>query len=479
MSDPNQATRKLAGRLVVGLEGAWPTPVELAWLKKWYPFGVILFSRNVECFSQLQQLCAVLKDAVPGLRIMADHEGGPVSQMAAAVGRPPVAYHLGALDDTALTFRIHAETGRRLKAAGLDWVLAPCADILSEPRNPVIGARSFGCDPELVSRHVEAAVGGLRSAGISCCLKHWPGHGGSSTDSHLETTMIEISENDETPFQAGICAGAEAIMPGHLLIDDSQWPATLSRNFLDETRRRLDKNKSGIKLIADDVSMGALRQPMARLGVDVPGGLKRGMVEARDLSLAWFEQLAIAGCDLFLVRGLPLLAFPGSSKLGMVPPKQELDPMRKIKSGEDFNAEPYLEAQRHCLPVFEDNEQDLFCLDLARDDRWQVAGALTAEHWTRWDRLWASRFERVLRVTDLDCEVPGENKISWLLVANHRPMHEQWTTSIWAESLHSRLAGTGRCLVMGHPSLENDFQSFLNRGWSVTSLYDVSCEVLI
>ena len=465
---------KLAGSLVVGLEGPWPTAVEWSWLKKWRPSGVILFSRNVQGFTQLQKLCAVLKMAVPGLKIMADHEGGPVSQMAVAVGRAPVAYQLGVLDDVDLTRLVHAETGRRLLAAGVDWVLAPCADVLSEPRNPVIGARSFGSDPELVSRHVEAAVKGLRSAGISCCLKHWPGHGGSSTDSHFQAAKVDIASGDEMPFRAGLKAGADGIMPGHLLVSGSRWPATLSKDFLDETRHGLGKDHPNIQLIADDVSMGALRRPMLSLGIEIDDDGGAGMVEVSALSLQWFERLAEAGCDLFLIRGIPLKAFPGGAQNGKAPTWDPSIALAEI----EFDDSVYTQAMRFIsTDFFTSVSDDLACLDLARHDRWQVAGGLGTDHWKRWDGLWAERFGSVLRVSDLDIPLVGDGLISWLLVTNPRPMPENWTGSVWGKSLQKRLAASGQCLVMGHPSLGHDLELFLNPDWRIDSLYDVSCDI--
>lgn len=474
MKMPGKTPEELAGRLVVGLESTWPSPVEWSWLRQWRPFGVILFSRNVRDFSQLQQLCSVLKNAVPGLKIFADHEGGPVSQMAAAVGRPPVAYGLGVLDDADLTRRVHVESARRLKAAGLDWVLAPCADILSEKRNPVIGARSFGSDPELVARHVEAAVNGLREGGLSCCLKHWPGHGSSATDSHLESTVVKISPHDEIPFQAGIQAGAHGLMPGHLLTGEGQWPATLSREFLAETRRSLAIDRPEFLLIADDVSMGALREPMVRLGVDVPGAGQRSMVDVETISLEWFEHLAAAGCDIFLIRGLPFAAFPQIGEKTQPPAMDDSSAVSEYVFDEVVYNIPFNSAS----PAFTSGTDTLFSLDLARNDRWQVAGALGSDHWDQWDALWAERFNTVVNVFDLKNPLPGESSIAWLLVTNHRPMPENWETTIWAESLRNRIGFSGRCLVMGHPSLGDDLEDLLGPGWDVTSLYDVSCEML-
>ena len=105
----------LARRLVVGLAGSWPTARERNWLQRWRPAGVILFSRNVTSSAQLTALCRLLHDDLPGLEIVSDHEGGAVSQLAAAAGRPPAAWSLGVLDDLSLTRRVHRETGERCR----------------------------------------------------------------------------------------------------------------------------------------------------------------------------------------------------------------------------------------------------------------------------------------------------------------------------------------------------------------------------
>ncbi len=481
------AKTDLAARLIVGLAGPWPTDEEWNWLKQWSPAGVILFSRNVESFSQLKNLCSALKQWVPGLHVMADHEGGPVSQLAAAVGRPPVAWSLGVLDDVELTRLVHEETGRRLKAAGLDRVLGPCADVMSEPRNPVVGARAFGAHSDLVSRHVEAAVQGLSNAGLSCCLKHWPGHGGSGTDSHLETTVVQISPEDEEPFRHGLQAGAESVMVGHLLFDDSGLPATLSPTFLQKTRSILGADCSAgseFVLLADDVSMGGLRQPMAQLGVSLEDGLADfeagAMVEVEALTVAWFEHLTAAGCDQLLLRGIPFSAFPteilpDSAKV-KYPVRAQNVLGEEVARCDDFADEAYLETRQRCHSDFSDSRGYLVYLDLAQQDRWQVAGGLGAEHWTQWDTMLAANFAKVWRSEQLDQFVSDGAPVSNLLVTNHRPMLLHWDTTVWAQSLQMRLASSGRCLVMGHPSLAGDFEVFLGENWVVESLYDVSCE---
>ncbi|MFN2369607.1 MAG: glycoside hydrolase family 3 N-terminal domain-containing protein, partial [Candidatus Krumholzibacteriia bacterium] len=258
----------LAARLVVGLAGPGLHPAEVAWLVRHRPAGVILFGRNVTGADQLAALAAALRVAVPGLEIGADHEGGPVAVLAAAVGRPPAAATLGLLDDPDLTRRVHAATGRRLAACGIDRVFAPVADVLTEPRNPVIGVRAFGADCDLVARHVAAAVVGLTDGGVACCLKHWPGHGGTVADSHLEAAVLGAPP-PEAPFAAGLAAGAGAAMVAHVLPPGGGGlPASLDPAQA-AALRALAPDRT-LVLYADDVTMGALRAPLAAAGVAGP-----------------------------------------------------------------------------------------------------------------------------------------------------------------------------------------------------------------
>jgi len=285
---------------------------------------------------------------------------------------------------------------------------------------------------------------------------------------------VVISPGEEKPFQSGLVAGAEAVMPGHLLVAGGQWPATLDKSFLDSTRHHLATAGTSFLLIADDVSMGALRQPMNRLGVTAPDDADQGMVEVADLSWGWFEQLAAAGCDLFLIRGLPVGALPCAGEISPVPPLMTLDLLPEVP----FDDKPYLAAGGDCSPLFAAKAENLAFLDLARVDRWQVAGGLAADHWARWDEIWAERFGAVSRASGLTEHFSGEEKFSWLLVTSHRPMALNWVDSSWASDLQDRLTTTGRCLLMGHPSLHDEFVSFLPAEWQVTSKYDVSCDLI-
>jgi len=482
--------KDLAGRLVVGLAGFWPTDLEASWLVQHQPAGVILFSRNVSNYTSLAALCKALHEMVPGLEIVADHEGGPVSQLAAALGRPPSNWGLGVLDDVALTERVYAETGRRLAAVGIDRVLAPVADVLTEMRNPVIGSRSFGSDPALVARHTVAAVTGLLGAEMSVCLKHWPGHGGSSGDSHLEETGVAAGAVP-IPFESGLNAGAGALMAGHLLVGDQAepdhdgganhsavFPATLNPGFMAESKTKLGAGHvEHLLFYADDITMGALGPGMKRLGVPVPDVPESGLYDPEKLPLSWFEKLAEAGCDRFLIRGIPYAAFPvpdvpdrGKGGVGSEPP-------RDLTAEPTYPAGPYAEARERLWAVagvdFAQEDSNLLWLDYSQGDRWAVAAGQNAgpgETGTL-EAIRAGLEGMFCSVGD--ARAPNANKMDWarLVVSSHRPLPS-------LQELGLDPPSRGVCLAMGHPSLKIALEAWLGPGWRVGALYDIAREDL-
>ncbi|HEY7208123.1 MAG TPA: glycoside hydrolase family 3 N-terminal domain-containing protein [Gaiellaceae bacterium] len=194
--------------------------------------GVVLFAWNVASPEQVRSLTDALRARSPELLIGLDEEGGDVTRLEAAEGSSyPGNLALGVVDDTELTCAVAAAMGGDLARAGVNLNLAPVADVNTNPRNPVIGVRSFGSDPELVARHVVAFVEGTQSQGVAACAKHFPGHGDTSVDSHLALpTAGGDLEAALVPFRAAVDAGVVAVMPGHLLVPglDDELPASLS-----------------------------------------------------------------------------------------------------------------------------------------------------------------------------------------------------------------------------------------------------------
>jgi beta-N-acetylhexosaminidase len=207
--------------------------------------GHTLFGTNVGDPADLRQLTAGLRTVRPDVLIAIDEEGGDVTRLAHRTGSPyPGNAALGAIDDPALTRLIHAAIGADLAAAGINLDLAPTVDVNTAGDNPVIGTRSFGADPRLVARHTTAAVEGLQSTGVAACAKHFPGHGATTTDSHLELPTVHadldtLRARDLPPFAAAVAAGSRAIMTAHIRIPalTGTAPATFSRAVLTDLLR--------------------------------------------------------------------------------------------------------------------------------------------------------------------------------------------------------------------------------------------------
>jgi beta-N-acetylhexosaminidase len=202
--------------------------------------GVVLFARNIRDTEQVAGLTSAMRSELPQLLVATDEEGGDVTRLEAATGSSyPSNLALGVVDDPALTKRVAAAIGSDLGAVGVNLDLAPVADVVARPENPIVGVRSFGPDPELVSRHVAAFVGGLQSVGVAACAKHFPGHGEATQDSHLELPVADVdfetlSERALPPFRAAVEAGAKAVMTAHISVpalDDA--PATLSSELIE------------------------------------------------------------------------------------------------------------------------------------------------------------------------------------------------------------------------------------------------------
>jgi beta-N-acetylhexosaminidase len=198
--------------------------------------GVTLFGPNVSDPEQIALLTATLRGAVDEPIIAIDEEGGDVTRVTYWSGSLyPGNAALGAIDDPALTEQVHRAIGTDLAQLGINVDLAPCVDVLDGAENPAIGTRSFGADPDLVSRHAAAAVLGLQSAGVAATAKHFPGHGSTRADTHevvasIAGDLAEVWRRDLPPFQAAIAAGAAGIMPGHLRLPEltGDLPASLS-----------------------------------------------------------------------------------------------------------------------------------------------------------------------------------------------------------------------------------------------------------
>jgi beta-N-acetylhexosaminidase len=288
--------------------------------------GVTLFGQNVSSPEQLAALTASLREAADGPDpvIAIDEEGGDVTRIAHLAGsRYPGNAALGAVDDVALTRDVYCALGADLAALGINVNLAPSADVNTAADNPVIGTRSFGSDPELVSRHVAAAVAGLQAAGVAACAKHFPGHGSTRTDTHDSVATVNaplalLARRDLPPFAVAIDAGVRAVMPGHLRVPEltgelpaSQSPAALTRLL------RGELGFTGV-IVSDGLEMRAVSEPF-------------GMPEAAVLAVAAGTDLLCLGRDQDQLSYLAVRdALVAAAASGRMPPERLEDAAARV-----------------------------------------------------------------------------------------------------------------------------------------------------
>ena len=228
--------------------------------------ATILFARNLENPEQIRKLTDALQgalgDELPAL-IGVDQEGGAVARLREGVVALPSMMALGATRDPDLAERAGRRLGSDLRRLGINLNFAPVLDLALEPRNTVIGTRSFGSDPRAVSEFGRAFASGLGAGGVVAVGKHFPGHGATESDSHVTQPVVladigTLRARDLIPFKAAIEARIPALMTGHVRVPalDSELPATLSRVILrDVLREQLQFTGA---LFSDCLEMGAL-----------------------------------------------------------------------------------------------------------------------------------------------------------------------------------------------------------------------------
>ena len=222
--------------------------------------GIVLFAYNVPSRERLTALNASLRAERDDVLLAIDEEGGDVTRLEWQSGSSyPAGAALGAVDDVQLTEAIGASIASELAAAGINWNLAPIADV-NVPANPVIGARAFGSDPALVARHVAAFVRGTQSRRVAACAKHFPGHGATEKDSHLELPVVTGDvDAGLAPFRAAIAADVRTIMTAHVRVPAlGDTPATLSSAVVQGLLR--DELGYGGVVLADALEMKAVSE---------------------------------------------------------------------------------------------------------------------------------------------------------------------------------------------------------------------------
>lgn len=234
---------------------------------KQYPIGGILYNTaNIQNADQLTTMIRNVQNySKTPLFIASDEEGGRVSRVMNKLKQVTLKPMLSYKDQgTKTAYNNAAIIAKEIKKYGYNLDFAPVADVLSNPNNKVIGDRAYGTDYEKTAKLVEAAVTGFNDSNMVCSLKHFPGHGDSSTDSHkgavyINKTLKQLRKEELVPFQVGINAGADMVMIGHLIvkdIDDS--PATLSKKIVTNLLRN-ELGYDGV-IITDGLAMGAMTE---------------------------------------------------------------------------------------------------------------------------------------------------------------------------------------------------------------------------
>lgn len=283
----SERKRRSVGRLIVGFEGLEPSREMLSALSGYTPAGAILFARNIESREQTlacnRQLANLWSDGeAPWISL--DQEGGRVRRIKER--QWPTMRTVGELNDLTITKRVIHALNTEVRHWGFTGNWAPCADVDSNPDNPVIGDRSFSRDPEQCARQVIATIEAMNAVGVLPCIKHFPGHGDTDVDSHLDLPWVrkstaELERCEWYPFKRAIQAGAEVVMTAHVMFPalDDRLPATMSRAILH----------------------GLLREKMGYTGVIVSDDMEMKAVRGRFPVHEQMDKAVLAGVDAFLV----------------------------------------------------------------------------------------------------------------------------------------------------------------------------------
>ena len=227
--------------------------------------GFILFSHNCREPRQILSLCRALWETGTELPpfIAIDQEGGRVHRLPRPFSHFPPAAALGRTESAELAYKVGLATGRELFAVGINLNFAPVLDVNSNPENPLIGDRAFGAAPEQVIRFAWPYAEGLRDGGVIPCGKHFPGHGDTEKDSHLELPIVEkslaeLKAVELPPFVHACRQGIETFMTAHVLYRalDPEFPATLSEKIVTGLLRH-DLGYDGV-VFSDDMEMNAI-----------------------------------------------------------------------------------------------------------------------------------------------------------------------------------------------------------------------------
>ena len=310
------ATALLGQRLMLAFDGAEPPPHVLEWLARRQVAGFTLFRPlNVRHSAQVRRLSQTLQTAAsragqPPLLIAADQEGGQLLALGDETTPFPGNMALGATRDPGLARRVGQALSRELAAMGVNVNYAPVCDVNSNPRNPNVGVRAFGDDPDLVAEMGAALIAGQQEAGVAATAKHFPGNGDSGLDPHygvpvLSQSRAELEDSAFRPFRAAIDAGVRLIMSAHValpaLTGRPDLPATVQRQIMHDLLRD-ELGFDGV-LISDAMDMAAISQGAGQI-VDAIAALRAGVDVLLLAGETEIQERLYQGLQLALSRGL-------------------------------------------------------------------------------------------------------------------------------------------------------------------------------
>ncbi len=280
---------------IIGVTSTRLLPKERELLQKYQPAGVMLFRKNFHINTSYKQWTSELRDLIKDVRdsigreqiiIATDFEGGRVSHFP-----PPVVEFPFAMKFMDLSSEVAAAQAEILKAHGFNFSFGPVVDIHSNSSNPVIGPRAFGTSPQEVIKYTVPFMQRLMAEGGIPCIKHFPGHGETKTDSHLSLPYLEhdldfLRSRELLPFKALIEAGAPCVMSAHIIFKqiDAALPATMSKTFLSDILRQ----ELGFKGVILSDCLSGMRAIVDNFSIDQ---VMRNFIEATgDLAVIWQKE---------------------------------------------------------------------------------------------------------------------------------------------------------------------------------------------
>jgi len=263
-----QPLRRRIGQLLIGSFTGSDVPVEMRALAREFDLGGITFFGKLGNIESPEQVAGLAFDVRSlGLEQPAwvgiDQEGGRVARLRSPFTEWPPMAVLGRSDDPELARRFAVALAAELAAVGVSLDYAPVLDIHTNPKNPVIGDRALSEKPHIVAKLGRIIIEELQRAGVAACGKHFPGHGDTATDSHLELPVVEHAPDrlravEFEPFKAAIEANVAFIMTAHVLVAsiDDERPATLSPKIVQRILR--EELGFGGVILSDDLEMKAI-----------------------------------------------------------------------------------------------------------------------------------------------------------------------------------------------------------------------------